>query len=251
MKINCNVSQDLMQLYVEDTLSIDSRELLEKHLSECEVCRVRLDDIRKINEELDNKEEQGDAGKSTSIEEAGTFKSFKRWLDSRRCITAAVTTVLIMVLLVVGYYYGIEYETYVSYEDSGLIVTESGDLITNKPYKRSYEDDRVLDFVDGRYEEVGFIWITSSLYTRKQEPEYDYIIVHIFPEKQGTMMTETGEEAETVLKEVYYVPEKYVVESDNLNNKHGTLIPIGISREEELKLIEEIKSESVLIWQKD
>ncbi|MBE6021402.1 MAG: zf-HC2 domain-containing protein, partial [Clostridiales bacterium] len=59
MKINCNVAQDLMQPYVEDILSKDSRDLLEEHISECDTCKLRLDEIRSINQELDGKTEAG------------------------------------------------------------------------------------------------------------------------------------------------------------------------------------------------
>ena len=78
MKINCNVAQDLMQPYVEDILSKDSRELLEEHLDGCEACRTKLDEIRGINKELVGEiagDAAGSADEATSKADVATSLS--------------------------------------------------------------------------------------------------------------------------------------------------------------------------------
>ncbi|MDE1549945.1 zf-HC2 domain-containing protein [Jeotgalibaca caeni] len=49
MKISCAVIQDLLPLYVEDMVSSESRELVEKHIETCENCRRELEGL---NEEV-------------------------------------------------------------------------------------------------------------------------------------------------------------------------------------------------------
>lgn len=43
MKINCNIADDLLPLYLEDSCSEDSRAALEEHLESCPSCRAKLD----------------------------------------------------------------------------------------------------------------------------------------------------------------------------------------------------------------
>ena len=38
-KINCNVIQDILPLYIEDAVSEDTKELVEEHLQDCEICQ--------------------------------------------------------------------------------------------------------------------------------------------------------------------------------------------------------------------
>ena len=38
-KINCNVIQDILPLYIEDAVSEDTKELVEEHLQNCEICQ--------------------------------------------------------------------------------------------------------------------------------------------------------------------------------------------------------------------
>lgn len=42
MKINCNMADDLLPLYLDDSCSAESRSALEEHLSECSDCRDKL-----------------------------------------------------------------------------------------------------------------------------------------------------------------------------------------------------------------
>ena len=45
-KTECEIVQDLLLGYVDGVLNAESKKLVEKHLSECEKCRKRLEDIR-------------------------------------------------------------------------------------------------------------------------------------------------------------------------------------------------------------
>lgn len=46
MKINCNIADDLLPLYLDDACSEDSKAALEKHLSECASCREKLERMK-------------------------------------------------------------------------------------------------------------------------------------------------------------------------------------------------------------
>ena len=43
MKISCEIAEDLLPLYLEDTCSKDSRAALEEHLQGCPACRAKLE----------------------------------------------------------------------------------------------------------------------------------------------------------------------------------------------------------------
>ena len=43
MKISCQMAEDLLPLYLEDSCSADSRSALEGHLRECPACRAKLE----------------------------------------------------------------------------------------------------------------------------------------------------------------------------------------------------------------
>ena len=46
MKISCNIAEDLLPLYLDDSCSEDSRAALEEHLKACPSCRAKLDRMR-------------------------------------------------------------------------------------------------------------------------------------------------------------------------------------------------------------
>ena len=52
MKIDCDVIRDLLPLYVENMVSAKSRELIEKHLAECEECQKILSQMREKEPEI-------------------------------------------------------------------------------------------------------------------------------------------------------------------------------------------------------
>lgn len=45
-RINCEVTEDLLPLYVEQMASATSRELVEEHLSSCEACRKKAEEMK-------------------------------------------------------------------------------------------------------------------------------------------------------------------------------------------------------------
>ena len=67
-KKECEIVQDLLLGYVDETLNKESINLVEKHLNECESCRERLNEIREdINESQHNQQKEIDYLKKIRI----------------------------------------------------------------------------------------------------------------------------------------------------------------------------------------
>ena len=45
-KTECKIVQDLLLGYVDDVLNEESKKVVEKHLSECDMCQKRLKEIK-------------------------------------------------------------------------------------------------------------------------------------------------------------------------------------------------------------
>ena len=79
-KINCNVIQDILPLYIDDVVSDDTKELVEEHLQNCEICqrvyhetKTDLENDMKISAQT--KESSNEANDSEKLQEV--FKEKK------------------------------------------------------------------------------------------------------------------------------------------------------------------------------
>ena len=45
-KINCNIANDLIPLYIDEVISQDSQELLEEHISKCKQCQQTMERMK-------------------------------------------------------------------------------------------------------------------------------------------------------------------------------------------------------------
>ena len=82
-KINCNVIQDILPLYIDDVVSDDTKELVEEHLQNCEICQ-RVYHETKADLENDMKIS---AQTKESSNEANDLKSFRKFLKKRKIKT--------------------------------------------------------------------------------------------------------------------------------------------------------------------
>lgn len=57
-KTECQIVQDLLLGYVDDVLNVESKKLVEKHLSECEICQNKLKEINADIKENENNEKK-------------------------------------------------------------------------------------------------------------------------------------------------------------------------------------------------
>ena len=79
-KINCNVIQDILPLYIEDAVSEDTKELVEEHLQNCEICQ-RVYHETKADLENDMKIY---AQTKENSNEANDLKNFRKFLKKKK-----------------------------------------------------------------------------------------------------------------------------------------------------------------------
>ena len=95
MSITCEVIRDLLPLYHDDICSDSSKMLVENHLNECVECRKELD---MMNIELMTPHIKPE-GKKAFMAVSSAWKKSKK----KSFVKGALITVLICVLLVVGF----------------------------------------------------------------------------------------------------------------------------------------------------
>lgn len=84
MKKECDVVQDLLFGYVDNTLKEGSKELVEKHLKTCQNCKETLEDIKK------------DENKDIEIKEVEGLKKVNKKIKVREIILFIVSLILIV-----------------------------------------------------------------------------------------------------------------------------------------------------------
>ena len=251
MKINCNVAQDLMQPYVEDILSKDSRELLEEHLDGCEACRTKLDEIRGINKELDGEiagDAAGSADEATSKADVATFKNFKKWIDYRRAIAMIVVAVMVVTAIAGFAFWVEEYQTYIPYEKSGVKVSSEGDVYTDLPYQMCKIFTTPVRTEEG-YQYVGFLYLTSSFKSRNLEKS-GKIEILTNPKADFWVQAENEDEP-TVITAMYYASSSTLNKTKSFSFHKELLISPYLTDEERQEQLDKLIADSVLIWEKD
>ena len=118
------------------------------------------------------------------------------------------------------------------------------------PYSRYNSYQYVTETVDGVHHCIVFAYMTSSIYSRhfEKQPESKRMIENYsFIEGESE---DNGEVLEDIITEVYYLPEKYVIDQGLMNNKHSELIPINASDQEQKAMIDQMKADSKLLWKR-
>ena len=248
MKINCNVAQDLMQPYVENILSKDSRILLEDHLAECEACQTKLDEITGINQELDEKIEAGAISALQDYDQdAVTFRNFKKRINSQRILAIIVTLVLTFTFCFGVFYYIETSQNYIPFEETEITVDDNV-IYMNKAYQVNTTELRVRN--DDGVHDILFIYLSSSFHTRHFEKPSD-LKIGLEIKKQGGKVEGDGFALlDTNVTEVYYASETFLKKQKSIGYKREQLISPEISEDERQGILEEIMADSVLLWKK-
>ena len=249
MKMNCNIAQDLMQAYVEGTLSEDSIKVVEEHVAECKTCRDKLEEIKRINAKLDDMESIpiSDTTLEGNEGEAGSFRSFKKWLGLRKLISIILAVVLTFTVCYGIFMYVVEYNSYVPYDDAGIRINAEGDIVIDNFYQFNFTERILADDQGGEKRRIIFIYLSSSIYQRNHQVPGGIRIVGNVNDPGN----EYGED-EFLLDDnvtgVYYASNQFV---DSPPNKHEWQIPENASDEEIQAILEDIAEGSVLLWEKD
>ena len=119
-KINCNVIQDILPLYIDDVVSDDTKELVEEHLQNCEICQ-RVYHETKTDLENDMKIS---AQTKESSNEANDLKSFRKFLKKRKIKTILLSIAATVICFVAVFTFMNKHVTYISYKDAGITIVE-------------------------------------------------------------------------------------------------------------------------------
>ncbi len=232
--ITCEVIKDLLPLYVDEVLSLDSRAVVEEHLETCSDCTEYYHAL---------KEPKGDYEQMRNSDDKAALKRIKGNLKKKKLVTVLITAVCIAALGF-GLFYGlIVHEKYISYEESGLYVSEEA-IRTDKDYYKStgfYSPDG----------ETLFLFMTTTAYTqmRNDKSMAGVPILTLDKEARTSIIEDdNGAVTEQVYKEIYYVPEttaKQYMHAMKWTNEGTTDEEVQKNRDKEVGAL---KSASVLVW---
>lgn len=148
-KTECQVVQDLLLGYVDDVLNEESKKLVEKHLSECEICQERLKEINNDIKENENNEKK----------QIDYLKKIRR--KNRRKIILTVLGILLCMCFIIYLrnfiiFNNLMYKAKKNLENSNVYIeTMSKNQDNIKVEKRYYKDGK-MKHVYGNYTENGF-----------------------------------------------------------------------------------------------
>lgn len=251
MKINCNVTQDLMQPYAEGILSDDSIRLVDEHVAECRTCKEKLDEIRAINQDLDGViRSEGKPVRPDNNEDAVTFKEFRKWINFHRAIAIIVTLVVTVSICFGAEYYAEVYQSYIPFEETGITVDQNGTIYTDKAYQTSFGEEYVVETTSDKAHSIMFIYLTSSFRSRHFEKPGELTIIADPAKIGGEVLGEGDILLDTDVIAVYYASKKFIKKDKSFNYKRELLIPPGVSEAERQAMIDELMADSVLLWKR-
>ena len=252
MKISCNVVQDLMQPYAEGILSDDSIKLVDEHVSECERCREKLEEISSINQNLDGiiRSEEKLTGTDYN-EDAVTFKEFRKWINFHRAIAIIVTLAVTVTICFGAVYYAEVYQSYIPFEEAGITVDQNGIIYTDRAYQTFFGEEYVVETTRDKAHDIMFIYLTSSFRSRHFEKPGELTIITDPAKTGGQVLGEGDIMLDTDVIAVYYASKNFIRKDKSFNYKRELLIPPGVSETERQAMIDELMADSVLLWKKE
>lgn len=251
MKISCNVVQDLMQPYAEGILSDDSIKLVDEHVSECEGCREKLEEISSINQNLDGiiRSEEKLTGTDYN-EDAVTFKEFRKWINFHRAIAIIVTLAVTVTICFGAVYYAEVHQSYIPFEEAGITVDQNGIIYTDRAYQTFFGEEYVVETTRDKAHDIMFIYLTSSFRSRHFEKPGELTIITDPAKTGGQVLSEGDIMLDTDVIAVYYASKNFIRKDKSFNYKRELLIPPGVSETERQAMIDELMADSTLLWKK-
>ncbi len=163
-----------------------------------------------------------------------------------------ITALIMVAVLVFGIYVGVHTrKMYIPYEESGITVTDIGEMTTNRNFNTHVSYSFITETTDGGNHMAVFTFLTSDIWTRYfVKNRSDVVPFADYSQVAGKSIGSDGERHEDIVTEIYYLPEKYVDDQGLLSGGHAQLIPTDLSEKDVVKLIQGIKDSSILIWER-
>lgn len=199
----CQIVQDLLLGYVDNTLNDESKKLVEKHLDSCEKCKERLQDIRKDIEENEN----------TQKKEIDYLKKVRR--KSR---IKAIFIALGIILLIAIIFYVIKFIKISSIMSKANKSLESENIYFEQQQILSDEKVAVtkLYYKDGKYKRVSEIYSDDEVEIQSLEyGEIDSDEIIEVDEKNKVVTIKQGDLAEVFNKEENIKWNRFGIEERN------------------------------------
>ena len=144
----------------------------------------------------------------------------------KKTVKRLTVAIICLFLIAIGAHFVFNYlytQTYIPYSDTGIKVTESGDMYAEEPFYCTYT------ICAGSNNEIALVYLTKSNWKDKETKE---------------KIDSYSNRKEENFEKVYYLPEKYVKKYKLLENKYHAFYPTKA----ELK---EIEKSAELLWAKE
>lgn len=184
MKSECKIIQDILPLYVEDLACDETKDFVDKHLENCEVCRGLLNDMK---QSLEIPVKLG----------AAPLKKVKKKLTRQKLLVGIVASIAAIAVACVGFWFVFFHDTPIEYTQGFVWVEKSEmywehndtttiDLIfmSDQRFYRPNSISRIIN-IDGTETEIKFIYLRETMSTRWFPSIYDNHIVRFGYSKEA------------------------------------------------------------------
>ncbi len=228
MKITCEVIQDLLPLFVDNILSGDSCHLVEEHLETCDACQKVWKELRKEQHYI----EDPDSKNEIEREAKAAFRGVRRSILIKRVLAVCLSIVCVLATVRAGYYFYAEKQTYIPFEESGLVM-EGDRLYASKTYYGR------LTAIISPDQKVQFWRMMETAEIKKRYPsrQENMLIVDYGEQLEQGQGTQGSENRMSGIERVYYLPKAYANFQFDYDNPE-----LGAQQTLELE------SKSVLLW---
>lgn len=228
--ITCNVIKDLIPLYMEHMLSEESRILVDGHLNHCKSCREFMEELKKESHTLECIENR----KNVDSEVKDALKGIRRSILRKRIISVGIAVMCVLIVMRAGYYFYAEKKSYISYEESGLVMDGDKLYATKTYYGR-------MSSLISPDQTVQFIQMQETAEIRKMYPSKtcNELITDYGDQIDPNQRTMEDEDKLSGIEKVYYLPEEYVDYQFDFKN-----VEKGVAQTKELE------EKSILLWEK-
>jgi hypothetical protein len=156
MKTACGVIRDLLPLYAEKMTGEESDALIREHLAECRDCSEYLE---KLQNPLN------DDRRTEPSETENSLKLIRSGIRSRKRASVLFTALLVFVVMLTAFSHVVK-PAYVSYENSGITVSESGNGDVYAHFADGVTSCRVIRSENGENQPTAEIEAWTSLWDK-------------------------------------------------------------------------------------